>query len=122
LRNPFTFAVQLGTGRIFINDVGGGAFEEVNRGKAGANYGWPVTEGYHNNPAYENPVYAYANDGQTCAIAGGTFYNPPNATFPASYAGDYFFADLCASRIYHRDAATGDVTIFASPTDGGSIV
>jgi glucose/arabinose dehydrogenase len=121
LRNPFTFAVQPGTGQIFINDVGGGAFEEVNLGEAGANYGWPVTEGYHSNPAYENPLYAYANDSQTCAIAGGTFYNPPNATFPASYVGDYFFADLCASKIYHRDSG-GSVTAFASPTDGGGIV
>jgi glucose/arabinose dehydrogenase len=121
LRNPFTFAVQPGTGQIFINDVGGGAFEEVNLGEAGANYGWPETEGYHSNPAYENPLYAYANDTETCAIAGGTFYNPSNATFPTSYVGDYFFADLCAREIYHRDAG-GAVTTFAGPTDGGGIV
>jgi glucose/arabinose dehydrogenase len=121
LRNPFTFAVQPGTGQIFINDVGAGSWEEVNLGEAGANYGWPVTEGYHSNPAYENPLYAYANDSDTCAIAGGTFYNPTNVTFPASYVGDYFFADLCASEIYHRDSG-GAVTTFASPTDGGGIV
>ena len=35
LRNPFTFAVQPETGRLFINDVGGIA-EEINEGKAGA--------------------------------------------------------------------------------------
>lgn len=121
LRNPFTFAVQPGTGQMFINDVGGGAFEEVNLGEAGANYGWPATEGYHSNPAYKNPLYAYANNTKTCAIAGGTFYNPANATFPASYVGDYFFADLCAREIYHRDVG-GTVTTFAGPTDGGSIV
>jgi glucose/arabinose dehydrogenase len=121
LRNPFTFAVQPGTGQIFINDVGGGAFEEVNLGEAGANYGWPETEGFHSNPAYKNPLYAYANDSETCAIAGGTFYNPSNATFPASYVGDYFFADLCAREIYHRDSG-GAVTTFASPTGGGGIV
>src|SRR5688572_21068534 len=35
LRNPFTFAVQPGTGRLFINDVGsggGGVREEINEG------------------------------------------------------------------------------------------
>ncbi len=29
-RNPFTFAVQPGTGRIFVNDVGQNTWEEVN--------------------------------------------------------------------------------------------
>ena len=45
LRNPFTFAFQPGTGRIFINDVGQSAWEEINDGVAGANYGWPECEG-----------------------------------------------------------------------------
>src|SRR5438067_430587 len=45
LRNPFTFAFQAGTGRLFINDVGANTWEEVNVGAAGANYGWPQTEG-----------------------------------------------------------------------------
>src|ERR671921_633170 len=40
LRNPFKFAVQPGTGTIFINDVGHNDFEEINQGAAGANYGW----------------------------------------------------------------------------------
>ncbi len=46
LRNPFTFAFHPSDGRLFINDVGGGAAEEINEGVAGANYGWPETEGY----------------------------------------------------------------------------
>jgi glucose/arabinose dehydrogenase len=36
LRNPFTLAVQPGTGRLFINDVGQSAFEEIDEGIAGA--------------------------------------------------------------------------------------
>src|SRR5262249_13981806 len=40
LRNPFTFAVQPGTGTIFINDVGETTWEEINQSVAGANYGW----------------------------------------------------------------------------------
>ena len=35
LRNPFTFAVQPGSGRIFINDVGQSVWEEINDGVAG---------------------------------------------------------------------------------------
>ena len=45
LRNPFTFSFQPGTGRMFINDVGQATWEEINDGIAGANYGWPTTEG-----------------------------------------------------------------------------
>jgi glucose/arabinose dehydrogenase len=45
LRNPYSFDVQPNTGRIFINDVGQNAWEEINEGIAGANYGWPIYEG-----------------------------------------------------------------------------
>ncbi|MFO1286519.1 MAG: PQQ-dependent sugar dehydrogenase [Rubrivivax sp.] len=45
LRNAFTFAVQPGTGRMHINDVGQATWEEINLGAAGANYGWPASEG-----------------------------------------------------------------------------
>jgi glucose/arabinose dehydrogenase len=45
LRNPFKFAAMPGTDTVFINDVGKGAWEEINRGESGANYGWPIYEG-----------------------------------------------------------------------------
>ena len=48
-RNPFKMAVQPGTGRLFINDVGAGAWEEINDGIAGKNYGWPGIEGVRTN-------------------------------------------------------------------------
>ncbi|MDO8250429.1 MAG: PQQ-dependent sugar dehydrogenase, partial [Rhodoferax sp.] len=48
LRNPFTFAVQPATGRIHINDPGQNTWEEINVGAAGANFGWPNSEGPEN--------------------------------------------------------------------------
>ena len=45
LRNPFTFSVQSGTTRMFINDVGQNTWEEINDAIAGSNYGWPNAEG-----------------------------------------------------------------------------
>ena len=106
LRNPFTFAVQPGTGRIFINDVGQDTREEVNEGLKGANYGWPTTEGPTSDPNFEGPVYSYLNSGATeCAITGGAFYNPSTVQFPSSYVGDYFFADYCGNWIKRLDAA-----------------
>src|SRR5439155_25416499 len=98
LRNPFTFAFQPGTPRMFINDVGQSTWEEIDDGIAGSNYGWPTTEGPTSNPAFRSPIYFYGH-GTTnttgCAIVGGAFYNPPVLQFPSSYLGKYFFADLC---------------------------
>lgn len=122
LRNPFTFAFQPGTGRMFINDVGQNAWEEINEGVARANYGWPGIEGPDGTPpsgpgTYQAPLYAYEHGGGTFegfAITGGAFYNPAVQQFPAEFANDYFFADFVNDWINVRDAATGEVTRFAS--------
>ena len=58
LRNPWTFSFHPATGRMFINDVGEGGWEEINDGVAGANYGWPTTEGYTTDPRFSSPVFA----------------------------------------------------------------
>jgi glucose/arabinose dehydrogenase len=116
LRNPFTFAIQPGTGRIFINDVGEGTWEEINDGIAGANYGWPNTEGPTSNPAYVAPLFAYRHSGATnnpsllngFAIAGGAFYNPGTVMFPSNYVGNYFFADFVSRWIARLDLANNN--------------
>lgn len=121
LRNPFTFAFHPVTGRMHINDVGQNTWEEVNEGTAGANYGWPATEGATPDPAFQSPIYAYAHGSSPttgCAIAGGAFYAPAAPTFPNEYIDDYFFADLCSGWINRRDALTGAVTTFASGLSG----
>ena len=82
LRNPFTFAFQPGTGRMFINDVGQNTWEEINDGIAGSNYGWPDTEGPTTDPRFRAPIFSYGHGtGPTtgCAITGGAFYNPARA-------------------------------------------
>jgi glucose/arabinose dehydrogenase len=111
LRNPFTFAVQPGSGRIFINDVGENTWEEINDGITGSNYGWPATEGIKNNPAYRDPIFAYGHgSGSTlgCAITGGTFYNPTASQYPGGYTGVYFFSDYCSGWIRKLDPASGN--------------
>lgn len=100
LRNPFTFSFQPGTGRMHINDVGAGAWEEINVGARGANFGWPACEGTCGTAGMTNPIYQYSSAvGAPCAISGGAFYNPTNRTFPGQYIGKYFFADFCAGWI-----------------------
>jgi putative heme-binding domain-containing protein len=91
LRNPFTFAVQPGTGRIFINDVGDSAWEEVNEGFAGANYGWPESEGATTNPRFCGPIYTYP----VASVTGGAFCpGGAGASFPPEFRGKYFFMDF----------------------------
>ncbi|QRO00061.1 PQQ-dependent sugar dehydrogenase [Archangium violaceum] len=122
LRNPFTFAVQPGTGTLFINDVGEGGWEEINRGQAGANYGWPFTEGYFTNrPELTQPFFAYPHGTGTAAgncIAGGAFYNPPTSAFPGAYYGQYFFADYTNNWIRRIDPNSGANSLFATDIAG----
>jgi putative heme-binding domain-containing protein len=89
LRNPFTFAVQPQTGRLFINDVGGIA-EEINEGFAGANYGWPTVEhGPTTDPRFRGPIHHYP----TACICGGAFA-PLDLAWPKEFRGKYFFGDF----------------------------
>lgn len=120
LRNPYTFAFQPGSGRMFINDVGLNRWEEINEGRAGANYGWPSTEGPISADAgagFVSPLYAYLQSdagGNGCAITGGVFYNPASAVYPASYVGKYLFADYCAGFVRQLDPAARTASGFAS--------
>ena len=123
LRNPFTFTFQPGTGRMFINDVGQDTWEEVNEGVAGSDYGWPSTEGPTTNPNFRAPIYAYRHSGGLVtgfAIVGAAFYNPPSLTFPATYQGDYFFADYVSGWINRLDPG-GDNAVYAFARIGNSI-
>jgi glucose/arabinose dehydrogenase len=116
LRNPFSFAFQRGTGRLFINDVGQGSREEINEGVAGANYGWAICEGACNpsNSNFRDPLSAYAHINGQVAITGGAFYDPVAPLFPTQYVGKYFFTDYNAGWINQLDPATTNVATFAT--------
>lgn len=114
LRNPFTFAVRASDGRIHINDVGQGTWEEINVGAPGADYGWPNTEGPTNATGITAPLFAYDHDAGSasgpggffsgCAITGGTFYGA-SGTFPAPYRNSYYFGDFCTLFVGRLDLA-----------------
>jgi glucose/arabinose dehydrogenase len=126
LRNPYTFAVQPGTGRIHINDVGESTWEEIDVGAAGANYGWPNSEGADGVAAGSTaPLFSYkhstispAGSGaggffNGLAIAGGSFY-PGSGPFPAAYQGSYFFADYLSRFVARLDLANNAAYAFGS--------
>jgi glucose/arabinose dehydrogenase len=127
LRNVFSFDVEPLTGRIFINDVGGSAYEEIDLGIAGGNYGWPMFEGPGSHEGYRFPIYSYGHD-SGCAITGGAFYEPVHPAFPREWVGRYFFADFCAAeirwidparpdsaRLFHRTRVPGPVDLRVGP-------
>lgn len=127
LRNPYTFAVQPGTGRIHINDVGESTWEEIDLGSAGANYGWPGSEGPDNVGAgITAPLFTYKHADAAppgsgpggffkgFAIAGGAFY-PATGPFPDGYRDQYYFADYVSRFVGRIDLANGNAAYaFAS--------
>lgn len=127
LRNPFTFDIQPGTGKIFVNDVGQGSWEEIDDAtNGGLNFGWPTAEGNSTNPSFTNPVYAYqhgSGDGRGCAITGGVFFNPSSSNYPSQYTGRYFYMDLCNAWINMLDLTTTPATRLPFATNvGGNIL
>ena len=131
LRNPFTFAVQPGTGRIHINDIGESTWEEINVGAAGANYGWSASEGPDNvGTGVTAPLFAYkhtATPGPATggffsgtAIAGGAFY-PSTGPFRAEFRSNYFFADLGSATIGVIDLANSNAAYSFARVSGSPV-
>ncbi|TGE27561.1 PQQ-dependent sugar dehydrogenase [Hymenobacter metallicola] len=127
LRNPYTFAIQPTTGRIFLNDVGQNTWEEIDDATTGGrNFGWPATEGATTAAGVTSPVFSYPHgtgDGKGCAITGGTFFNPASTTYPASYVGKYFYQDLCNQWINYIDlsGSTPVRSPFATALPGNAV-
>jgi glucose/arabinose dehydrogenase len=105
LRNPWRVSFDRLTGEMYIGDVGQSTYEEINLGRAGANYGWSVTEGPFNPgsfPNYANPIHFYDRSlGQ--AVTGGYVYRGPEQDFQ----GTYFFSDFASSGIWSLQRASG---------------
>jgi glucose/arabinose dehydrogenase len=142
LRNPFRAAFDqnaAGT-RFFINDVGQGAWEEIDLGQAGVDYGWNCREGAHTNrttgpcsptpPGMVDPIFEYQHGvtipgtttGGGCgAITGGAFV--PNGLWPG-YDGTYLFSDYNCGWVVRLSAAGPPYTAadFATNLGGSSLV
>jgi glucose/arabinose dehydrogenase len=105
---------------MHIDDVGEATWEEIDIGQAGANYGWPDSEGPDGVVAgIVGPRFAYRHHDTVPpgsgpggfitggAIAGGAFY-PGAGPFPATYRGNYFFADYVGRWVARLAPANGD--------------
>jgi glucose/arabinose dehydrogenase len=118
LRNPWRFAFDRFSGLLYIADVGGDRFEEVNvvpMSIAGVNYGWSVMEGPQCNRSsgcdqtgLQRPALSYAtHENSTCAIIGGSVYRGQKIP---EIKGQYFYSDYCNSWLRSFGFADGKVT------------
>ncbi|NJM07764.1 PQQ-dependent sugar dehydrogenase, partial [Candidatus Gracilibacteria bacterium] len=117
-RNPFRFTVNNDDDTIYAFDVGGGAWEEINKVVKGGDYGHPQREGLCDGAAYclpgeeyfgvglspqgyQEPIYTYKHteyhNASDAAVIGGAFY--AGSAYPAQYHGNLFFADYARAWI-----------------------
>lgn len=105
-------------GTMYINDIGQSQIEEVNIGRAGANYGWRVREGtfatafgigdVRPNPVYPRPVdsidfeypVAQFDHDEGNAISSGFVYRG-NAI--PELRNKYLFTDMVTGRVFYID-------------------
>ena len=132
LRNPFSWAIDPETNRMFTNDVGDALWEEINELEEGGNYGWPLHEGPGGEPDYIDPLFSFGHgtgENVGCSIVGAAFYQPSahidggaqhpahhvgdGEPFPEQYHGRYFFADYCNYWIRSMDPNDYSVDTFA---------
>ncbi|MDP2305259.1 MAG: PQQ-dependent sugar dehydrogenase [Pseudomonadota bacterium] len=113
VRNPWGmhFDRRSDGATLWFADVGQDAWEEVNRGVAGGNYGWNVMEGTHcyeartcEKAGFVPPVAEYGHD-VGHSVTGGVVYRGPSV--PA-LDGRYVYADFVTGRFW------------AVPTEGGA--
>ncbi len=118
LRNPWRFSFDRISGLLYIADVGGDKFEEIDVAPipaAGVNYGWSIMEGPScrrstgcNQTGLQKPVLSYAtHQNSTCAIIGGSVYR--GRKIP-EIQGQYFYSDYCNSWLRSFGFANGKVT------------
>ena len=107
LRNPWRFSFDE-NGDLYIGDVGQGNYEEIDRqpanAKAGRNYGWNETEGFHcytdgcDRSQFVDPIAEYPHVGSPdCSVTGGFVYR---GEAQPRLRGVYLFGDYCSGKVW----------------------
>jgi len=102
-RNPWRFAFDAESGKLWAADVGQELWEEVNKVVAGANYGWNKIEGFECPGETSGcdigtitPVWTYGRE-QGCSVIGGVVYTGSGVS---GLNGMYMFGDHCTGTIW----------------------
>jgi glucose/arabinose dehydrogenase len=119
LRNPWRFSFDRATGNLYIGDVGGGRWEEIDRRPRGsaspANFGWSAYEGreqVRDTPLGPDapipPIAFYRHRKGACsAVVGGYVYR--GRALPGD-RGRYFYGDLCSGLVWSVLISGGKAT------------
>ncbi len=118
-RNPHRISWdETGSGKMLITNIGQHSLEEINLGKAGANYGWPYREGtflfdVNANPelvypvpgeeahSFADPVAQYDHD-EGSAVSGGFVYAGKQIPL---LTGKYIFGDIARGTLFYSEIA-----------------
>jgi glucose/arabinose dehydrogenase len=142
LRNPFRIAFDPNAAetRFFINDVGQDAWEEIDEGSPGADYGWNIREGpcvtgsstnCGPQPAgLTNPVFQYphTNDCNASGVAGNSITGGafvPSGVWPPQFEGAYLFGEFVCGKIFQLTPSGGGrftASEFATGLGSGSAI
>jgi uncharacterized repeat protein (TIGR03806 family) len=129
LRNPWRFSFDT-NGDLWLGDVGGGSWEEINRITGGGNYEWAYREGitgqgprWNERPSGwtgdDPPLYAYGHGSGTFqgnSVTGGVVYR--GTRLPA-LTGKYIFADYSSGHVWSLDPAIGASSVERITGEGG---
>lgn len=124
LRNPWKFSFDSETGDLWIGDVGGDRWDDVNYQKAntngGLNYGWPcyegndahLTSGCDPKSTMEFPLFTHyqAEKSIKVSLHGGFVYRGENC----KYNGHYIFTEAYSGEIMsvYNNKGSWDTTSF----------
>lgn len=117
-RNPHRISWdETGSGKMFISNIGQHSVEEINLGKAGADYGWPYREGtflfdadanrelVYPLPPYDSgytyPVIQYDHD-EGNAVSGGFVYA---GTKIPQLKNKYIFGDIPRGTLFYSEVS-----------------
>ena len=110
-RNPWRFSFDLQSKKLYIGDVGQDAYEEIDIGTIGGNFGWNVMEGAHCYPIGSTcnqsgkilPI-AEVPHPEAEAIIGGFVYR---STVIPGLSGYYVFGDFITGTIWGLKQVSG---------------
>ena len=124
LRNPWRFAFDQETGRLWAGDVGQNRTEEINIITQGANYGWNVMEGtgcFNSLDCQRDglvvPVAQYGR-AFGCSVTGGRVYR--GSRIPL-LEGVYLYGDFCSGIIWGLRYSAGRVTASGVAVERGLV-
>jgi hypothetical protein len=102
-RNPWRMAFDPLSGELLLGDVGASTYEELNRIRSGANYGWPYREGHErgiywflapDHLDFEPPYHVHRHGSalqEGNSVVAGVFYH---GTLLPDLKGTHVFGDI----------------------------